>query len=116
MEKFMFLFRGGENHAHNAKDSQAAMDNMKAWTDWMGGLAQKGVLAGGEPLQPSGKQVSGKNKVVSDGPFIEGKEMVGGYLIVNAKDIDDAVEISKGCPIFNEDGKLEVRPIQSMDM
>ena len=116
MEKFMFLFRGGENHAHNAQDSQAAADNMKAWVDWMGALGQKGILVGGEPLQPGGKQVNGKNKVVSDGPFIEGKEMVGGYLIVNAKDIDDAVEISKGCPIFNEDGKLEVRPVQSMEM
>lgn len=112
----MFLFRGGENHAHNAKDSKAAMENMQAWMNWMGGLGQKGILAGGEPLLPQGKQVTGKNKVVTDGPFIEAKEMVGGYLIINAKDIDEAVEISKGCPIFEENGKLEVRPVQKMEM
>lgn len=112
----MFLFRGGENHAHNAQDSKVAMDNMQAWMKWMQGLAEKGILAGGEPLQPTGKQVNGSGKVVSDGPFIEGKEMVGGYLIVNAKDIDDAVEISKGCPIFYENGKVEVRPVQKMEM
>ena len=112
----MFLFRGGENHAHNANDSQVAKDNMQSWMDWMSGLGQKGILAGGEPLLPTGKQVNGKNKVVSDGPFMEVKEVVGGYLIVNAKDMDAAIEISKGCPIFTEDGKLEVRQIQKMEM
>src|SRR4051812_41299937 len=112
MEKFMYLFRGGDNHAHNAKDSKAAQENMQAWMNWMGDLQKKGVLVGADPLQPTGKQVSGTNKVVTDGPFTEAKEMVGGYLIVNAKDIDEAVELSKGCPIFNENGKLEVRPIQ----
>lgn len=112
----MFLFRGGESHVHNAQDSKAAMDHIQAWMKWMQGLAEKGILAGGEPLQPTGKQVNGLGKVVSDGPFIEGKEMVGGFLIVNAKDIDDAVEISKGCPIFIENGKLEVRPVQKMEM
>ena len=40
MEKFMFLFRGGENHAHNAKDSQAAMDNMQEWGKWMQDMMQ----------------------------------------------------------------------------
>src|SRR5579872_2165258 len=116
MEKFMYLFRGGENHAHNANDSKTAQENMQAWMQWMGGLQQKGILVAGEPLQPTGKQVNGAQKVVTDGPFVEAKEMVGGYLIVNAKDINEAVEISKGCPIFEVDGKLEVRPIQKMEM
>jgi len=116
MEKFIYLFRGGENHAHNAANSEAAKKNMQAWMTWMGGLQQKGILAGGEPLQPTGKQVNGTKKIVSDGPFIEAKEMVGGFLIINAKNIDEAVEFSKGCPIFEENGKLEVRPIQKMEM
>ena len=116
MEKFMYLFRGGENHAYNQNESKAAQDNMKAWMDWMGGLAQKGILVGAEPLQPTGKQVTGKGKAVTDGPYVEAKEMVGGYLIVNAKDIHEAVEISKGCPVLAENGKVEVRPIQKMEM
>jgi len=62
MEKFMFLFRGGDNHAHNQNDSKEAQDNMKAWMDWMGGLGQKGILVGAEPLQPTGKQVTGKKQ------------------------------------------------------
>ena len=114
MEKFIFLFRGGQNHADNAQESQAAADNMQAWRSWMEGLGKQGVFVGADPLQRIGKQVNGKNKVVTDGPFIEGKEMVGGYVIVTAKDIDEAVEIAKGCPIFKEDGKVEVRPLQTM--
>ena len=116
MEKFMLLFRGGENHASNAQDSQAAADIMKAWIKWMGDLGQNGILVSAEPLQPTGKQVIGKNKTVNDGAYMEANETVGGYLIVNAKDIDEAVEISKGCPIFTENGKVEVRPIQTMQM
>lgn len=108
----MFLFRGGDTHIHNAQNSKAVMDYIQSWDTWMQGLAEKGILVGGHPLQTSGKQVIGSGKVVSDGPYLEGKELIGGYLIVNAKDMDDAVEISKGCPIFLEDGKLEVRPIQ----
>ena len=49
MEKFIFIFRGGDTHVSNA-NSQAAMDIIQTWNDWMQGLAEKGVLAGGEPL------------------------------------------------------------------
>ena len=114
MEKFMYLFRGGMSTAQLSPEEM--QKDMQRWMAWMGELAQKGILVAGEPLQGTGKQVNGAKKVVTDGPFIEAKEMVGGYLIVNAKDIDDAVEISKGCPIFDYDGNLEVRPIQKMEM
>ena len=115
MEKFMFLFRGGDTHLHTAKDSKEVKAYIQLWVTWQQGLGQKGILAGGEPLQTTGKQVNGKNKVVTDGPFREAKEMVGGYLIINAKDIYEAVEIAKGCPIFKENGKVEVRPIQKQN-
>lgn len=112
MEKFIFLFRGGDTHVHNAKDSEEAKAYIQSWDTWMQGLGQKGILAGGEPLQTTGKVISGKNKVVTDGAFMDVNEMVGGFLIINAKDIDEASEIAKGCPIFDEDGKVEVRQIQ----
>jgi len=67
-------------------------------------------------LVPTGKQLEGKKKTVTDGPFVESKEMVSGYIMILAKDIDEAVEISKGCPIFEVDGHLEVRPVQKLDM
>ena len=58
MEKFMFLFRGGDTHIHNANDSKETMEYIQSWTTWMQGLGQKGILVGGEPLQTTGKQVS----------------------------------------------------------
>ena len=114
-EKFMLVFRGGDTHPETANDSKEAKEYIQSWMTWMQDLGQKGILVGGENLQRTGKQVNGKGKVVTDGPFIVAKEMVNGHLIIIAKDINEAVEISKGCPIFQENGKLEVRPIQKLE-
>jgi len=107
----MFLFRGGMDATMSPELRQA--QNQK-WYSWIDALNKKSTYVAGEPLQASGKLVTGKKKSVTDGPFVEAKEAVGGYLIVNAKDIDEAVEISKDCPIFDYDGKVEVRPVQKM--
>ncbi|NBP67123.1 MAG: hypothetical protein EBU52_00095 [Cytophagia bacterium] len=114
-EKFILLFRGGDTHPQTANDSKEAKEYLQSWINWMQGLGQKGILVGGENLQRTGKQVNGKSKVVTDGPFTVAKEMVNGYLIVSAKDINEAVEIAKGCPIFQENGKVEVRPLQKLE-
>lgn len=112
MQKFMFLFRGG-----NDFDSPEAMQqHMQKWFAWMQQLVADGTYIDSDPLENTGKQVNGRSKTVTDGPFTEAKEMVGGYFVINARDMDHAVEISKGCPIFEADGKLEVRPIRSKDM
>ena len=116
MEKFILIFRGGVHHAHNANDSSEGMETMKEWMNWMGSLQQNGKLVAADPFLPTGKQVIGSAKQVADGPYVQAEEQVGGYLIVNASDIDEAVEISKGCPIFKEEGKVEIRPIQKMEM
>jgi hypothetical protein len=115
MEKFMYLFRGGMS-PEQMGSPEAMQAHMQKWMQWMEGLGKKGILVGGEPLQGTGKQVNGKKKVVTDGPFAEAKEMVGGYLIVNAKDINEAVEISKDCPALEIEGHVEVRPVQKMEM
>lgn len=114
MEKYLFIFRGGMNNSTASPES--LQQNMQKWMTWMESLAKKGTLVGGEPLKTEGKTVSGNSKLVKDGPFIEGKEVVGGYLLINATSLDDAVEISKDCPIYENDGIVEVRPIQEMTM
>jgi len=90
--------------------------NMQAWRDWIKGLADKGVFLGGEPLGDEVRVVSGRKKVVTDGPFAESKEMVGGYLIVKAGNLDEATEISKNCPIYEVNGITEIREIFHMEM
>ncbi len=110
MSEFLFLYRGGER-----QQTPAAMQaQMQKWMTWLKDLGEKGQLKSpGHPLDRTGKLVSGKWKTVTDGPFAE-KDMVGGYSIVEAKDLAHAVELSRGCPIFEFDGSVEVRPIMNM--
>ena len=113
MDKFLYVFRGGD--ARRAAASPEEMQqHMQKWMAWMDGLGKEGKLVAGEPLHSEGKVVKEAGAVITDGPFAEGKEIVGGYLIVNASDLDGAVEISKGCPIFEHGGSVEVRQIASM--
>lgn len=114
MKDFMLVFRGSvqseEAFANQSPEQMQA--EMEKWNHWMGDLAQKGKLVGGQPLFPEGKVLRGTAKKITDGPFIEGKDIVGGYLLIKANDINEAVELSKGCPSLNaDDGSVEVREI-----
>jgi len=115
MKEYLFLFRGGD--AVRAEQSPEEMQkHMQKWGAWMQGLAKEGTLVGGLPLDKGGKVVEKAGEIITDGPFAEGKEVVGGYLIVKSDSLDGAVEISKGCPIFEHTGSVEVRELLSMDM
>ena len=116
MARYMYLFRNDSADPMKELSPEEKQAHMEKWGAWMGELGQKGILEGGEPLSGEGKQVNGTGKVVTDGPFVEGTEVVGGYLIVNADNLDHAVELSKKCPIFENDGKVEVRGIAEMNM
>lgn len=60
--------------------------------------------------------MKGSQKIVTDGPFAEAKDVVGGYTLIEACDLDQAVELSKGCPIFEAEGAVEVRPVMKMNL
>jgi len=60
--------------------------------------------------------VKGKQKAVTDGPFAEAKDVVGGFTLIQARDLEQAAELSKGCPILEIGGSVEVRPIQVLNM
>jgi hypothetical protein len=111
MEKFMLLFRGSD--VYQPGQSQEAVQALKQkLIYWIVDLSSKGVHVASEPLQPTGKQVSGTKKTLADRPFGEGREIIGGCTIVQAKDINEAVEIAKGCPILESNASIEIRPIQ----
>jgi hypothetical protein len=87
------------------------------WFAWFKDLKATGSLKNpGHPLEASGKVVQGVQKTVKDGPYAEAKDLVGGFITVEARDLDHAVELSKGCPIFEVGGSVEVRPIQIVNM
>ena len=90
--------------------------DMENWKNWVGELAKTGKFLGGQPLTGDGKTMTGKAIKITDGPFAEGKEVANGYVLINATDYNEAVEVAKGCPIFHFDGSLEVREVAKMDM
>ena len=112
MSEFVYLYRGGEERSSSPQEMQQIMQR---WVDWLQGLAGQGHIKDkGNPLERKGLIVRGKQKTVSDGPFAEAKDLVGGYTLVEARDIDQAAELSKGCPIFDAGGYVEVRPVMKM--
>jgi len=111
MSEFVYLFRGGEVTGSPEQIQQ----HMQKWGVWMKELGAKGVFKGGQPLERTGKIVKGKPKNVTDGPFAETKDVVGGFMTVEAKDIAHAVELSAGCPILETGGLVEVRPVMKMN-
>ena len=114
MSNFLFLFRGGRSAMENMSPEEMQA-NMQKWGAWMAQLREKGQLVDGLPLGQHGKVVEKSGEIITDGPFAEGAEIVGGYLIVTADDLDAAVELSKGCPIYENGGCTEVREIMSMN-
>jgi hypothetical protein len=111
MSQFLYVYRGGQR----ATSPEEGERVMQKWVAWMEELGKKGHLKDrGQPLDTGGKVVRGKDKVVTDGPYAESKDIVGGYTLVEAKDLSHAAELSKGCPIFESGGLVEVRPIMEM--
>jgi hypothetical protein len=114
MEKFMLIFHGGQMDGMSPEQMQA---HMGKWFAWIEQLNKTEQYVAGEPLLPGGKLVSGKNgNAVTDGPYTEGKEVVGGYFIVHAKDMDEAVKIAKDCPDFEINGSVQVRQVMKIEM
>jgi hypothetical protein len=110
MSAFLYLYRGGDSSG-SPEDMQK---HMQKWVDWLKDLGTKGHIKDqGNPLEATGKVVRGR-KTISDGPFAEAKDIIGGYTLVEAKDIAQAAELSSGCPIFDAGGFVEVRPIMKM--
>jgi len=115
MEKFMLIFHGGSDIAPEMRSPEAMQKHMQKWFAWVEKLKKEGRYLSGEPLEPNGKFVSGPKKVVTDGPFAESKELVGGYFIVQAKDIQEVIRLCDDYPDFALNGKIQIRPVQKMD-
>lgn len=113
MSKYMYLFRASADAQHAAMGTpEQAQRSLQAWLGWIRDLEAKGHLKNrGEPLLPEGSVVRGASKVVTDGPFVEIKDMVCGFIVVDARDLAEAIELAHGCPMLYGDGSVEVRPI-----
>jgi hypothetical protein len=109
MSDFLFLIRGSNRLGRSPEEMQKSMQK---WVAWFKELNDIGVMRDpGNALDASGKVVRGHSKEVHDGPYAELKDLVNGYLLIETATIDQAVALSKGCPIFEDGGSVEVRPI-----
>jgi hypothetical protein len=113
MAKYLFVYRGNpEAHAKMSPDE--IQQHMEKWGTWIRQALQQGWMVDpGDALTQEGRVVNAK-KLVTDGPFVESKECVGGYSIVQADTIDKAAELAKGCPALLTGGKVEVRTLAGM--
>jgi hypothetical protein len=115
MSDFVYLFRASDAARREAMGTpDQAQKSMQVWLDWIRGLEAGGHLKErGQPLETGGRVVRGEKKVVTDGPYVEAKDMVLGFIVVEARDLDEAVELSKGCPMLLGGGSVEIRPVMA---
>ena len=114
MKDFIMLFHSEPNPNFQPTPEQIQAE-VKAWQDWMGGIGAQGKLKNpGEALGFEGKTVHADG-TITDGPYAALKEIVGGFIVVNADSIEEAVKLSEGCPALANGGKVEVRDVMVFD-
>lgn len=115
MDEFLLIFR------HEDGGKVASPEQMQSWMkqtmDWMESIAaQDKLVSHGNGLSFDDSRVVKHNHVVTNGPFGEIKETIGGYIIVRAASVDEAVEFAKGSPVLQGEGNsVEVRKIAKYD-
>ena len=111
MKEFMMIFIGGDYFEADLSPEQI-QQRMEKWDKWIDRLKEDDLFINGRALNPSAKRVA-DGEVVTDGPFVETKELVGGYLLIKAKNMDDALKLTDGYPDYDLGGSVEVREIMN---
>ena len=114
MEEYALIMR------HEDGKKIASPEQMEIWMkqtmDWIGGIAAQNKFVGGTGLLFDDAKVVRPNNVVTNGPFGEIKETIGGFITVKADSVEEAVEFAKGCPVLQGEGNsMEVRRISKND-
>lgn len=114
MKKYLILLH--EDIEQMKKVSPKEMEELVAsHMAWAEKLGKSGHLVSGEGLEEKSVQISGKDSIVKDGTFLESKEMIGGFYLIQAEDFNAAIEIAKGCPCHLWGGTTEIRPIMAYE-
>jgi hypothetical protein len=105
--KFLVISRGQWDSTLSRKERQNVIDQFYAWLDQ---LVNEGKMKRGQRLTYEGKTI-GRQSAITDGPFGESKEVIGGYWFILANDLDEAAQIAKGNPCLEYGLLVEIRPI-----
>ena len=116
MSEFVCLFRASDEARRAAIGTpERAQRSLEAWRAWIRRLEEGGHLAApGQPLAPAGAVIRGADKLVTDGPYVEAKDVVLGFLGVAARDLAQAIELANGCPLLDGGGSVELRPVETL--
>ncbi len=114
MKKFILLLHEDieELGKLSPKDMEALVGSHVAWAQM---LAEKGLLVSGDGLEEGGTQIVGKNATIKDGPYIESKEMIGGYYLLQAENLEQVMKVALTCPCHLHGGTTEVRAIMDYE-
>ena len=110
MAEFLYLYRGAEPIV-GALQPQQAQDYLQKFQNWILELTTAGKIGSCGPLAPDGRVIAGPKAIITDGPFAEAKDIVGGYSVVTAADIDEATELARNCPFLQIGGVVEIRSV-----
>ncbi|WP_207513841.1 YciI family protein [Longitalea luteola] len=110
MYEFALLFRQ-EDYDYSKVSPEKMKELAVKWQQWLGRIADQGKLSNsGLRFAPKGK-VLRAGGIVTDGPFVDIKEMLGSFIVVSASDLEEALALAHGCPAIEENGSVEVRPL-----
>jgi len=114
MKQFLLLLH--EDMASLNTLSPKDMEELaNAHMNWANTLAEAGHFVAGDGLQEKSVFIKGKDAVIKDGPYLESKEIIGGYYLLQAADLETVIELAKGCPTHHYGGTTEIRPIMAME-
>lgn len=115
MNEFLLIFRRNAVTPEEQLSPEQMQGMMKYWQDWIGNIAaQNKLVSVGNRLANGEGSVLRPGNIITNGPYVEIKEAIGGYTIIKADSLEEATELSKGCPILNVNGTVEVRRIVPM--
>ncbi len=109
MIKYLFVYRNPQDDAQpSAEEIQAALEH---WGQWIGKYSASGnIVDGGDGLKASGRVIR-HGGLISDGPFAESKEVLGGYSVIAARNYEEALQIARECPCLMSEGSIEIREL-----
>jgi hypothetical protein len=114
MNDFLLIFRRDVVTKEAQPSPEEMQASVKRWQDWLGGIAAQGKMVS-KPGRWDGAGKVVRQSIVTNGPYAEVKESIGGVIIIKAENYDEATEIAKGCPILLWGGNVEIRMSVSPD-
>jgi hypothetical protein len=114
MKDFMMIFLGAD-YVENGLSPEQMQERMGKWFAWNTKMQEQGVVKSGDALHSAGKRISGENRTVTDGPFVESKELIGGYYIITVADEAAAIEVAQDFPDYDLGGTVEIREVMKFE-